>query len=182
MRRISDAVRVILPWMNGTEQSSTTSRSQRLGRRWHGIGSGGFRKPIVSLSRDSDHPRPAELTAQPDAVLLGMIPTLRFVTPAGLHKLAGTTSRRQPTTGDEIVRQNDPSDDVFFIVSGTFEVMISHFGMAPDLIRELKPGESFGELGVLYDVPRTATVRCTAPGEILCIPGSAFLDALDDVR
>jgi hypothetical protein len=169
--------------MNGSvEPPSTTSRGHRPGRRWHGVGSTGIRKPIVALSRDSEHPPVTELTAQPAAVLLGMIPTLRFVTPAGLHQLAEATSRRHTTIGDDVVRQNDPSDNVFFIISGSFEVMISHFGQAPDFIRELKPGESFGELGVLYDVPRTATVRCTTPGEILCIPGAAFLDALDDVR
>jgi len=68
---------------------------------------------------------------------------------------------------------------VFYIVDGTFEVLISHFGHPPDFIRMLHPGESFGELGVLYDVPRTATVRCASPGELLRIPGDAFLDALE---
>ena len=58
--------------------------------------------------------------------------------------------------------------------------MISHFGLEPDFIRSLHAGDSFGELGVLYDVPRTATVRCTSPGHILRIPGEAFLDALDN--
>jgi putative ABC transport system ATP-binding protein len=52
---------------------------------------------------------------------------------------------------------------VFYIVDGTFEVLISHFGHPPDFIRMLHPGESFGELGVLYDVPRTATVRAHHP-------------------
>ena len=38
----------------------------------------------------------------------------------------------------------------------------------------LKAGDSFGELGVLYDVPRTATIRCTSPGHVLRIPGEHF--------
>lgn len=169
--------------MNGSiEEPSTANRTHRPGWQWRGIGNAGFRKPIVALSPDNGHPPATALTAQADAVLLGMIPTLRFVTPAGLHKLAEATSHRRTASGDEIVRQNDPSDDVFFIISGFFEVMISLFGRTPDFIRMLRPGDSFGELGVLYCVARTATVRCTEPGEILCIPGEAFLDVLDDVR
>ncbi len=52
-------------------------------------------------------------------------------------------------------------------------------GQTRDFVRVLGAGDSFGELGVLYDVPRTATVRCAAPGTLLRIPGKAFLDALD---
>ena len=46
----------------------------------------------------------------------------------------------------------------------------------------LHAGDSFGELGVLYDVPRTATVRCADSGELLRIPGDAFLEALETWR
>ena len=77
------------------------------------------------------------------------------------------------------MRQGEHGDDVFFVVDGTYDVLISHFGLEPDYIRSLQAGDSFGELGVLYDVPRTATVRCTAAGHILRIPGQTFLDALD---
>lgn len=56
---------------------------------------------------------------------------------------------------------------------------MSHFEQTPDFIRALQAGDSFGELGVLYDVPRTATVRCTEAGHILRVPGQTFLDALD---
>ena len=77
------------------------------------------------------------------------------------------------------MRQGEDGNDVFFVVDGTFEVLISHFGHEPDYIRAIKAGDSFGELSVLYDVPRTATVRCTSAGHILRIPGESFLDALD---
>ena len=59
-------------------------------------------------------------------------------------------------------------DDVFFVVDGTYDVLISHFGLEPDYIRTLHAGDSFGELGVLYDVPRTATVRCTVGRRTFC--------------
>lgn len=168
--------------MNGNiDQPRTTDRSHRPSRKWHGLGTSGFRKPPLVQIPDT-HPSVGAQGTRPDAVLLGMIPTLRFVTPAGLHSLAEETTHEPTTVGQDIVRQGEPSDAVFFVVSGSFDVLISHFGQTPDFIRTLRSGDSFGELGVLYDVPRTATVRCTEKGEIMRIPGDALLDALDGVR
>jgi hypothetical protein len=147
----------------------------------------GFGKPRVALMPDTHPPDthppdthpPVRSASQPVAVLLGTIPSLRFVTPAGLKALADTTQRESTEAGQSIVRQGARSDDVFFILEGTFDVMISHFGEEPDFIRALHAGDSFGELGVLYDVPRTATVRCSTTGQVLRIPGEAFLEALE---
>src|SRR4029078_9557481 len=110
--------------------------------------------------------------------LLGTIPTLRFATPARLRELAEATSREHLEMGEPVSREGEPSGDVYDIGDGTFEVLISHFGHTPDFIRTLRAGDSFGELGVLYDVPRTATVRCTSAAQVLRIPGQRFLDAL----
>ncbi|MEP7202918.1 MAG: cyclic nucleotide-binding domain-containing protein [Ilumatobacteraceae bacterium] len=129
----------------------------------------------------SDDRDPATIShpTRPEASLLGTIPSLRFATPAGLRELADATTREHVVVGETIIRQGEYADDLFFIIDGTFEILISHFGHTSDFIRVLRAGDSFGELGVLYDVPRTATVRCTAAGSILRIPGEAFLDALD---
>jgi CRP-like cAMP-binding protein len=156
--------------MNGND-TRTTPRS------WYRRTQSGFGKPRVALMPDM-HPLDPD-SGQPVAALLGTIPSLRFVTPAGLQVLADTTNRQSVEAGESIVRQGAKSDDVFFIVEGAFDVMISHFGEEPDFIRTLHAGESFGELGVLYDVPRTATVRCSAAGHVLRIPGEAFLEALE---
>jgi F-box/leucine-rich repeat protein 7 len=130
----------------------------------------------MSDARDSaviSHP------SQPASSLLGTIPSLRFATPAGLRQLADSTQREFVYVGETIIRQGEDGADVFFIVDGSYNVLISHLGQSPDFIRALRSGDSFGELGVLYDVPRTATILCTEAGHVLRIPGQAFLDALD---
>jgi hypothetical protein len=150
-----------------------------LARTWYGQARSAFGKPHIELMpsmRDSaviSHP------SQPVSSLLGTIPTLRFATPAGLRQLADSTQRESVSVGESIVRQGEDGSDVFFIVDGSYEVLISHFGESPDFIRTLRSGDSFGELGVLYKVPRTATIVCTEAGHVLRIPGHAFLDALD---
>ena len=165
----------------GPETMNVTGNdTRRTTRSWYRRAQSGFGKPRVDLMPD-EHPPHVSYASQSVAALLGTIPSLRFVTPAGLHALADTT-RRESVHDGEIIRQGERSDDVFFILEGRFEVSISHFGEAPDFIRALRPGDSFGELGVLYDVPRTATVRCADAGEVLRIPGDAFLEALETWR
>jgi hypothetical protein len=148
-------------------------------RSWYSQVRSIFGKPQPLMSQSHDCVPVADHPSHSIAALLGTIPTLRFVTPAGLRVLAESTTRESVEMGQSVTRQGEHSDAVFLIIDGTFEVLISQFGQTPDFIRMLKTGESFGELGVLYDVPRTATIRCASPGHVLRIPRDPFLDSLD---
>jgi Cyclic nucleotide-binding domain len=157
----------------------TVTGSASLARSWYVQVKSAFGKPRVTLMADDRDPATISHPSHPVASLLGTIPSLRFATPARLRELADATQREHVDVGESVTRQGEYGDDVFFIIDGTFDVLISHLGRTPDFIRVLKAGDSFGELAVLYGVPRTATVRCTSPGHILRIPGETFLDALD---
>jgi hypothetical protein len=159
--------------------TTTVTGSAALVRSWYGQVRSAFGKPHIELMSDPRDPATISDPPHPVSSLLGTIPSLRFATPARLRELAEVTEREGVAVGQTIVRQGEEGDDVFFIVDGVYDVLISHFGQDPDFIRTLTAGDSFGELGVLYDVPRTATVRCTSAGHILRIPGKRFLDALD---
>jgi Cyclic nucleotide-binding domain len=150
-----------------------------LARSWYGQARSAFGKPHIELMSDARDSAVISHPSQPASSLLGTIPSLRFATPAGLRQLADSTQREFVDVGETIIRQGEDGADVFFIVDGSYNVLISHFGQSPDFIRALRSGDSFGELGVLYDVPRTATILCTEAGHVLRIPGQAFLDALD---
>jgi len=55
-----------------------------------------------------------------------------------------------------IVRKDDLGDEIFFIGQGTVEV-VSEDGLT--VFDTMTSGEAFGEVGVMFDVPRTASVR-----------------------
>ena len=158
--------------------ADTVTGGATLARTWYGQVRSAFGKPHIALMSDVQDPATINHPSQPISSLLGTIPSLRFATPALLRELAEATQRERVDVGEAVTRQGEYGDDVFFVLDGTFDVLISHFGHTPDFIRVLRAGDSFGELGVLYDVPRTATVRCTSAGHILRIPGRTFLDSL----
>jgi len=160
--------------------TDSVTGSSAVARSWFAQVRSAFGKPQVTLMSETHDAAPqVDVATTAVTSLLGSIPTLRFATPARLRALAEATTREHVELGDAVLRQGQHADDVFYIIDGTFEVLISHFGHTPDFIRTLGAGDSFGELGVLYDVPRTATVRCASAGDLLRIPGEAFLDALE---
>lgn len=168
--------------MTGNSESTpftTVTGGATLARSWYGQVRSAFSKPRVELMPDHRDPGAISHPSQPVSSLLGTIPSLRFATPARLRDLADVTEREHVDVGETIIRQGEDGYDVFFIIDGTYDVLISHFGQAPDPVRVMTAGDSFGELSVLYDVPRTATVCCRVAGHILRIPGQTFLDALD---
>jgi MFS family permease len=75
--------------------------------------------------------------------------------------------------GETIVVQGEGGDRFFVIRSGTAEVTIDG-----RVVRRQGPGEWFGEIALVRDVPRTATVRAIEPMELLALGRDAFLEAL----
>jgi CRP-like cAMP-binding protein len=75
--------------------------------------------------------------------------------------------------GEVIVRQGAPADKFFIIVAGAVEVEREDGG-EPRVVATLGPGQFFGEVAILRDSPRTATVRATAPTTLLAMERDAF--------
>jgi CRP-like cAMP-binding protein len=63
--------------------------------------------------------------------------------------------------GDPIVREGEPGDGLYLILSGSAQVNRSGRGDGARLLGTLGPFRSFGEISILVDQPRTATVVAT---------------------
>ena len=71
------------------------------------------------------------------------------------------------------MRQGDAGDRFYVVESGRLEVLVD--GRS---VREQGVGEAFGEIALLRDVPRTATVRALEPSLLRAMPREAFLAAV----
>ena len=75
--------------------------------------------------------------------------------------------------GEELIREGEPGDRYYLLEGG--RVIVSQGGQP---MREQGPGESVGEIALLYDVPRTASVRALEPVEALTLSRDDFLGTL----
>jgi MFS family permease len=105
--------------------------------------------------------------------LLNAIPMFAPLTPATIENLARKLVRFEVPAGSVIVREGQESDRFFVVESGG--VSVSHDDL---LIRHEGPGDFFGEIGLLRDVPRTATVTAEADTVLQVLEREDFLDAV----
>jgi uncharacterized protein YhbP (UPF0306 family) len=75
--------------------------------------------------------------------------------------------------GDVIVRQGAPADKFFIIVDGEVEVIREDDGESRSLAK-LGRGQFFGEMAILRDTPRMATVKAVAPTTMFAMERQAF--------
>jgi len=105
---------------------------------------------------------------------LQAIPMFGPLSPITLDALARALDRVQFAAGDVVVREGDESDRFYVIESGTVRVTAAD----GHLLRVEGPGEYFGEIGLLRDVPRTATITAADDLVLLALDRDEFLDAV----
>lgn len=108
-----------------------------------------------------------------EMTLLRKLPMFAPLPPVSLEALARSGTYEAVDPGDVIVRQGDLGDRFYAVVYGAFDVV-----MSGEHIRTAERGSFFGEVALLADVPRTATVTAAAPAEVLAIDRVPFLVAV----
>jgi hypothetical protein len=98
--------------------------------------------------------------------VLGTVAMLRPLPMPAIDNLALHVDSHHISAGDEVVHQGDRADHFYVIEEGEAEV----FGDGR-LISTLRPGDGFGEIALLKDRFRTATVRARTPLRLYRIDG-----------
>ncbi|CAM9746842.1 unnamed protein product [Chrysoparadoxa australica] len=75
--------------------------------------------------------------------------------------------------GDCVIKQGDPGDNFYLIDQGTIDVFIKKGGEDVK-IKEMGPGEAFGELALMYSTPRTATCKATSKLQLWTLDRISF--------
>jgi CRP-like cAMP-binding protein len=94
-----------------------------------------------------------------------------------IEHLASRLRHRTFPEATVLFEQGDPGGAYYVIVDGKAEVVGDG---AP--VAVLGPGDSFGEIALVNDVPRTATVRASTTLEVFELDRDAFLNAIGSSR
>ena len=105
--------------------------------------------------------------------LLGASPIFAPLPPATLEALALRLEPRTMEAGSVVFAQGEAGDEFYLVDSGRVGVAVDGATVA-----ELGPGESFGEIALLRDVPRTATVTAVTDVTLYALEREHFLAAV----
>ncbi len=116
-----------------------------------------------------------------EASRLRAIPLFENLDEAMLPALAGRFVKEHRVEGQRIFEEGDPGDRLYFVDRGEVEVLATGPTGEERRVALLRDGDYFGEIALLEDVPRTATVRTRAPTSLLALDREQFLDLLQAV-
>jgi MFS family permease len=105
--------------------------------------------------------------------LLESLPLFAPLPPATLEHLAARLVRVPAGAGTEITRQGDIGDRFYLVDEGEADVTIDGH-----VVTTLGPGDYFGEIALLRDVPRTATVTARTDASLLALERDEFVSAV----
>ena len=106
---------------------------------------------------------------------LASVPLLAGLEPRVRHRLAEIGKRRTYGAGEEIVREGTTGTALYILLSGTAKV--DQDGRE---LGQLSAGDFFGELALIEEHPRSATVTATSETECLLFPAWEFSALLEE--
>ena len=103
---------------------------------------------------------------QEDVDLLRNVPLFRNLDAAKLKLLAFTSERLTYSAGESLFNQGDSGDTAYVIVQGEADIIIDT-PAGPITVATVKQNDWVGEIAILCDVPRTATI--TAKSKLITL-------------
>lgn len=108
--------------------------------------------------------------------LLGQVPLFSACTSRELSRVSSVARRVAAKPGDVLAQEGRPGRLFYVIEDGSAKVLVGGREVA-----RLKPGESFGEMALLDQGPRAATVIADSPMTVYVIDARDFSSLLDEI-
>jgi CRP/FNR family cyclic AMP-dependent transcriptional regulator len=97
-----------------------------------------------------------------------------------LRMLVTVVTRRSAPRSSVIMAAGDPIDSLYIVISGRLKVMMGDADGKEVILSLIGPGEFFGEMGLIDDSPRSASVVAIEPCELLSITKRDFKKCLQE--
>ncbi|EOD31039.1 hypothetical protein EMIHUDRAFT_63702, partial [Emiliania huxleyi CCMP1516] len=138
--------------------------------------------PDVIASDDDFAPPVAQKTEEESARIRAAVKAnflFAYLNEAQLRRVLDAMVRRDVAAGEVVIRQGDPGDYFYICESGDYSVTVSPGDNQPavEVISYAAQGGSnpcFGELALMHNKPRSATVTCVSAGSLWAIDRRSF--------
>ena len=107
--------------------------------------------------------------------VLRRVPLFARIEPAKLKLLAFTSERLVYPAGSELFHQGDPGDAAYIILDGEADILVDSPG-GEIVVAQAGRHDFVGEIAILVDIPRTATVRSRTDLSTLVVTKETFLE------
>lgn len=114
------------------------------------------------------------LHATVDVERLARLPFFQGIAPSLLRDIADLFSTETCHEGETVVREGEEGNKFYIIVRGKFEILKQLPGGGQTRVAVLQDGDHFGEIALLREIARTATVKALIPSVLLSIRREAF--------
>jgi CRP/FNR family cyclic AMP-dependent transcriptional regulator len=105
--------------------------------------------------------------------LIKKVPLFEECSRRELEQVASAADEIDLNEGKELMREGDRGREFFVILEGTADVT-----QGGEKINSLGPGDFFGEIALLREVPRTATVRAVQDLRLFALERDDFIAAV----
>jgi cyclic nucleotide-binding protein len=111
----------------------------------------------------------------PDAIVVRLLddPVFEPLGSAAVSRLADRAEMLTGAPGTVVITEGEDGDRYYLIVDGTVEVTIRG-----QVVRTMSRGQSFGEIALLRNIPRVATVTCVTEVDLIAIARDDFLETV----
>lgn len=117
------------------------------------------------------------MTLEAEVQTLRQVPMFKDIDPARLKLLAFTSERVQFADRQRFFSQGDASDAAYVILEGRADVLLTT-PTGEIKVAELETNALVGEMGILSDTPRSASIMASEPTTALRIDRRVFLELL----
>jgi len=116
------------------------------------------------------------MTLNEESNFLGKVPLFKELEPARLKLLAFTSEMVNFQNGEVLFKAGEPGDCAYVIMEGGVEILSSADDAA--VVGVLQINQIFGELALLNDEPRSATLRAKGDLKVMKISESLFMELI----
>lgn len=108
---------------------------------------------------------------------LAHIPLFREIGEQALQEIEAACAWREVAASDWAIRRGASETDVYIVLHGQLRVIASAAG-TKTILRDLGPGDFFGEIAALDGQTRSAGILALTDATLACLPAAAFRHAL----